>query len=75
MGPISFPDFDSGYTIYAFDTSPGHDASLVPYGKMGTGNCELMIHFSKPATDNVVVLVMLEYERKFTMLGLESGNV
>ena len=75
VGPISFQDYDSGYAIYAFDTSPGHDASLVPYGKMGTGNCELMIHFSKPANDNVVVLAMLEYERKFTLHALESGNV
>ncbi len=74
-GPIDFLDYDSGYTIYAFDTSPGHDASAIPYGKMGTGNCELMIHFSKAASVNVVVLIMLEYERKFTMHALESGNV
>ncbi len=75
VGPINYQDYDSGYSIYAFDTSPGHDSSVVPYGKIGTGNCELMIHFSKPVSDNVVVLAMLEYERKFTMLALESGNV
>ena len=73
VGPIDFKDYDSGYALYAFDTSPGHDASSM--GKMGTGNCELMIHFSKATTDNVVVLVMLEYDRKYTMLGMDSGNV
>ena len=75
IGPIDYSAYDSGYNIFAFDTSPGHNSSAVPYGKMETGNCELMIHFAKNATKNIVVLVMLEYERKFTLYEMDSGNV
>jgi len=76
IGPIDFSDFDAGFALYAFDTSPGHTASNVDYGKSGSGTCELMIHFKQtPLVDNVVVLVMMEFERKFILHKLEPGNV
>jgi len=76
IGPIDFSDFDAGFTLYVFDTSPGHTASNIEYSKSGTGNCELMIHFKQtPLTDNVVVMVMMEFERKFILHKLEPGNV
>ena len=75
-GPVTFEEFDAGYTIYAFDTSPDRTASSIEYGRAGSGTCELMIHFKEtPLSSNIVILVMMEFERKFTLRRLEQGNL
>ncbi len=76
FGPVTYNEFDAGYTLYAFDTSPDHTASSIQYGRAGSGACELMIHFKEtPLRSNIVVLVMMEFERKFTLQKLEQGNM
>ena len=35
-----------------------------------------MIHFKEtPLTDNIVVLIMMEFERKFVLQKLEHGDI
>ena len=76
LGPIAYEGYDAGYTLYAFDTSPERTASSMGYGKIGSGSCELMIHFKEtPLPDNIVVLIMMEFERKFVLQKIENGNV
>lgn len=76
VGPVTYIHYDNGYTLYAFDTSPDHSASYVGYGKTGFGSCELMIHFKDvPLKDNLVVLVVMEFERKFILHKMEPGNI
>ena len=77
LGPITYEDYDAGHTLYVFDTSPEHTASSpIGYGKIGSGSCELMIHFKEtPLNDNIVVLIMMEFERKFVLQKLEHGDI
>ncbi len=50
--------------------------SSIFIGRAGSGACELMIHFKEtPLRSNIVVLVMMEFEHKFTLQKLEQGNM
>ena len=64
---ISLTEFNSGFTLYVFDTSLAHNASSGEYSKYQDGRAEVLLTFTKDTGHNIVVLAFLEYERMYTI--------
>jgi hypothetical protein len=61
---ITYPEYRHGFTIFAFDLTPDKCADVI-LDKPNKGALELSVDFSKPPSENLIVLVFLIYVGRF----------
>ena len=67
--PIRYGEYDSGYTIYAFDLTKNHSIKKEDQWSPATtgGLATLKATFTTAPTENVCIYVLLEYPQTFTV--------
>ena len=68
--PISYDDYDSGYTIFVWDLTNNHSMmeSQNQYSEPNVGGLlQLRAHFTTPPKANLCIYVILEYDMAYTI--------